>query len=92
MSTTRLAMRTRRLPYMSPRRPEMGVTTAAARSVAVITHDASEAEASSSRGSRGMIGTTSVCMSDTTMPPSAITAVIAPGPRVRVERVDKGTP
>lgn len=56
MSASRFANSTRRLPNMSPRRPAIGVNTAPASSVEVITQDAFEAEVSSSVGSAGMIG------------------------------------
>ncbi len=87
-SETRLPTSTLRLPYMSPSRPAIGVTTAAASKVAVITQEASDGSASRRRGSCGMIGTTSVCMSDTTTPLNAITPVTTPGPTVRGEVAD----
>ena len=54
----------RRLPYMSPRRPEIGVMIAAASSVEVTTQAVSSRLASSSSGSFDWIGTTSVNMND----------------------------
>jgi hypothetical protein len=56
-------MRTiRRLPYMSPRRPEIGVAHAATSSVIVTTQAVSGRGASSRCGSSDWIGTTSVNM------------------------------
>lgn len=79
----------RRLPYMSPSRPAMGVMTAAASSVEVTTQAVSSRLASSSSGSSGSfdwIGTTSVNMNDDARPAIASTATIAPcgGMRVRL--------
>ena len=68
-SSAALRMRTRRLPIMSARRPPMGIATAAASSVAVMTQEAFAVEVFSSCGSSGWIGITSDCMSAATMPP-----------------------
>jgi len=58
-----MRMRTiRRLPYMSPRRPEIGVAHAATSSVIVTTQAVSGRGASSRCGSSDWIGTTSVNM------------------------------
>ncbi len=75
----RLSSSMRRLPNMSPSRPTTGVATAEARSVAVTAQAASEADASRSFGSSGMIGMTRVCMSATTIPARASTATTAFG-------------
>jgi hypothetical protein len=68
---------TRRLPYMSPRRPLIGVEMAAASNVEMSTHCESTRDVSSSSGSRGMIGVTSVCMSAASKPAAASVATIA---------------
>ena len=67
----------RRLPNMSPKRPMVGTATAAASSVAVTAHAVSDAGAFRYSGRCGMIGITSVCMSETTMPENARTATTA---------------
>ena len=67
----------RRLPNMSPKRPMVGTATAAASSVAVTAHAVSDAGAFRYSGRCGMIGMTSVCMSETTMPENARTATTA---------------
>jgi hypothetical protein len=67
----------RRLPYMSPSRPLIGVEIAAASSVEMSTHCESTREVSSSSGSRGMIGVTSVCMSAASRPAAASVATMA---------------
>ena len=55
--------------YLSlPPGSTLAQTTAAARRVAVTAHDASAGEAEIRCGSWGMIGTTSVCIRETTMP------------------------
>ncbi len=77
MTATRISTM-RRLPYMSPRRPEIGVITAAARSVDVTTHAVSSRLAFSSSGSFDWIGTMSVNMNDEHSPAVASTAMIAP--------------
>ena len=73
----RSRMRMRRLPYISPRRPLMGVLIAAASSVEVSTHDASAEVVSSSCGSSGITGVTSVCIKATIRPLKASVAMIA---------------
>jgi|UPI000586D52E hypothetical protein len=67
----------RRLPYRSPRRPLIGVATAAASRVAVTTQVAFERVVSSSSGSSPISGTTSVCMTAATTPAKASTATTA---------------
>jgi hypothetical protein len=67
---------------MSPRRPEIGVKTAPARSVAVTIHDALEGLVESNRGSSGTSGTMSVCMNEQITPHPASVAVIRAGLRV----------
>ncbi|CAM5661522.1 hypothetical protein STENM36S_01627 [Streptomyces tendae] len=79
ISSTRLSSSIRRLPNMSPSRPTTGVATAEASSVAVTAQAASEADASRSFGSSGMIGITRVCISATTIPARASTATTAFG-------------
>ena len=74
----------RRLPYMSPRRPAIGVKTAAASRVAVTTHAVSSRLAFSSSGSFDWIGTTRVNMNDDARPAIARTATIAPCRGIRV--------
>ena len=76
----------RRLPYMSPSRPEIGVITAAASSVEVTTHAVSSRLAFSSSGSFDWIGTMSVNMNDEHRPAVASTAMIAPWLGIRVRR------
>jgi hypothetical protein len=80
------AMTMRLLPYMSPRRPAIGVMTAAVNSVAVTTHAVSSREALSSSGSFAWMGTTSVYMNDAQRPARARTATIAPCGGIRVRR------
>ena len=77
----------RRLPYMSPRRPEIGVMIAAASSVEVTTHAVSSRLAFSSSGSFDWIGTMSVNMNDEHRPANASTAMIAPCRGIRVRRL-----
>jgi len=87
--TTRVASSTstmRRLPYMSPSRPAIGVMTAAASSVAVTTHAVSSRSAWSSSGSRVWMGTTRVNMNDEARPAIASTATMAPCRGIRVNR------
>ncbi len=72
--SARLISSIRRLPYMSPRRPMVGVATAAASRVAVIAQAVSAAGAPRRLGNCGTSGITTVCMSDTTMPEKASTA------------------
>lgn len=97
-SSARLIRSIRRLPYMSPRRPTVGVATEAASSVAVIAHAVSAAEAFSSRGSCGIRGMTIVCMSATVMPAKASTTTTvfaaggADGPLVRTRALDMAGP
>ena len=74
----------RRLPYMSPSRPEIGVMIAAASSVEVTTQAVSSRLASSSSGSFAWIGTTSVNMNEDASPAAARTAMIAPCRGIRV--------
>ena len=81
--TTRLISSIRRLPNMSPSRPTVGVATAAASSVAVITQAVSALDAFSSVGSWGTSGMITVCISATTMPANASTATTAFGRTVR---------
>ncbi len=71
------AITTRRLPYISPSRPEMGVATAATSSVMVTTQVVSSREAFSSCGSSACSGTTSVNMKEEHRPAKASTATIA---------------
>ncbi len=71
------AITTRRLPYISPSRPEMGVATAATSSVMVTTQVVSSREAFSSWGSSACSGTTSVNMNEEHRPAKASTATIA---------------
>ena len=77
----------RRLPYMSPRRPEIGVITAAASRVEVTTQAVSSRLASSSSGSFDWIGTISVNMNDEHRPADASTAMMAPCLGIRVRRL-----
>ena len=72
---------------MSPRRPEIGVITAAASSVEVTTHAVSSRLAFSSSGSFDWIGTMSVNMNDEHRPAIASTATIAPWLGIRVRRL-----
>ena len=67
----------RRLPYMSPRRPEIGAMIAAASRVEVITHALSAREAFSSTGSSAWMGTTRVNMNDEVSPANASAMIIA---------------
>jgi hypothetical protein len=76
--STAQARRTRRLPYISPSRPKTGMPTAAASSVEVTAQDAFASLVCSSDGNSGRIGTSRVCISETTMPPAARTATISP--------------
>ncbi|GAA5226004.1 hypothetical protein GCM10025778_05340 [Paeniglutamicibacter antarcticus] len=59
----------------------MGVITAPANSVAVMTQEASEAVVFSSVGNCAISGTTSVCIRETTMPTNAriVTAALGEG-------------
>lgn len=90
-SITTLTSSIRRLPYMSPSRPIIGVATAAASRVAVTAQAVSDAGAFRRLGSSGTIGMTRVCISETTIPPKASTATTtfgrggaaAPGAAVR---------
>ncbi len=68
----------RRLPYMSPRRPAMGVMTAAASSVEVTTQAVSSREAFSSCGNCDWMGTTRVNMNDEHRPARARIATTRP--------------
>ena len=68
----------RRLPYISPRRPAIGVMTAAASSVDVTTQAVSSLEAFRSSGSFAWIGTTRVNRNDEHRPATASTATTAP--------------
>lgn len=68
-----------RLPYMSPRRPPIGVTTAPTRRVMVSAHEVLPGSACSSVGNCGMSGTMIVCMSATTMPAAHSTVTAARG-------------
>ena len=76
----------RRLPYMSPSRPAMGVKIADARRVAVTTQAVSSRLAFSSSGSCAWIGTTSVNMNEEARPANASTAMMAPCRGIRVRR------
>lgn len=71
----------KRLPNMSPSRPAIGVITAPANKVTVITHEASAALVLSMMGRLGMRGTTMVCMSETTIPTNAKTQIMSDPPR-----------
>ncbi|GAB3745676.1 hypothetical protein GCM10027598_82660 [Amycolatopsis oliviviridis] len=73
ISMPRLSSSIRRFPYMSPSLPTTGVATALASNVAVMTQVASAGEESRSSGSFGISGMTRVCISETTIPPSANT-------------------
>ena len=72
-------------PYMSPRRPNTGVATAAVSRVTVIVHEALAGLVLSSAGSSGIKGIISVCVSDTLMPAAASTAIRTPGCVARTE-------
>ena len=76
--TARLASIIRRLPFRSPRRPMMGVETAPARSVDVMTQVALLGAVLSSVGRSLMTGTSSVCITATTMPEKARTGTMPP--------------
>lgn len=77
--SAREMMSTRRLPNISPNGPAMGVTTAPASNVAVMTQEASEAVVFSSVGNCGISGTTSVCIKEITMPTNARIVTAARG-------------
>ncbi len=77
-SRPRATMSMRRLPNMSPSRPITGVATAPARRVAVMTQDALDVVVCSSFGRSATSGTTSVCMTETTMPQNASTVTKPP--------------
>lgn len=64
----RSTSRMRRLPNISPSRPLIGVHTAEARRVTVMTQEALVVDVFRRVGRLGMSGTTRVCMSETTMP------------------------
>ena len=82
ISATSSAKMMRRLPYISPSRPEMGVATAATSRVIVTTQVVSSRGASSSTGSSACSGTTSVNMNAELRPAKASAATIAhPGMR-----------
>ena len=66
-------------PYISPRRPNTGVATAAVSRVAVMAHDAFDGLVSSSLGSAGITGMISVCISETPIPARQRTAIRIPG-------------
>ena len=72
-------------PYMSPKRPNTGVATAAVSSVTVIVHEALDGLVFSSSGSSGISGIIRVCVSDTLMPAAARTAIRTPGCVARTE-------
>ena len=74
----RLTSSIRFLPNMSPRRPLIGVITAAARSVAVTAHEVSAGVEFNRCGNCGMMGTTSVCIKATTIPHSPRTVSTGP--------------
>ncbi len=78
-----LTISIRRGPYMSPNRPNTGVATAAVSRVAVIAQEASAAPTLSIRGSSGITGTISVCISDTAMPAAESTTTSTEGCRER---------
>ncbi len=80
ISSTRLTIIIRFLPYMSPRRPTIGVEIAAPSRVAVTTQAVFEAEECSSSGRSEISGTTRVCMTETTTPAAARAPIISPGP------------
>src|SRR5690349_5334252 len=68
---------------MSAKRPDTGIVTAAASSVAVTAQDALPGSVPSRRGSSLWIGMTSDCMSDPDRLPRHSTAMTAPGPKIR---------
>src|SRR5689334_519325 len=71
------------LPYMSASRPETGIVTAAARSVAVTAHDALPGSVPRSLGSSLWIGITRDCMREPDRLPRQSTAITRPGPKTR---------
>lgn len=79
--TARLASSIRRLPLRSPSLPMIGVDIAPARSVAVRTQVAFDGAVPSRVGRSLMTGTSSVCMTATTMPAKARTGTMPPRPR-----------
>src|SRR5699024_1748460 len=78
-SAARLAMRMRRLPYMSPRRPAIGVVTAPASRAAVTGQAASVTEVSRISGRVGTSGMMIVCISAAVMPVIDSTAISSAG-------------
>lgn len=68
----------RRLPYRSPSRPMIGVETAPASRVAVITQVALAGSVLSRTGRSLMTGTSRVCMTATVMPAKARTGTMGP--------------
>ncbi len=79
-----------RFPYMSALRDTIGVATALESRVAVTSQDASSAVTPRISGKSGRSGTTRVCISATTVPLSARTAVMAPGDRDLLRGWDMG--
>lgn len=65
-------------PYISPRRPSIGVATAPVSRVAVMAHEALAPVVSSRAGSCGISGMIRVCMSETLIPAAARTAISSP--------------
>ena len=93
-SSPSVASRTRRLPIMSPSRPAIGVATAPASSVAVITQEAVADVVESSWGSWGTSGTTSVMHSEATSPTDDRTVTTSAGrgaPLPGAESTDSGS-
>ena len=77
-----LASSTRCLPTRSATRPAIGIATAAASSVAVITQAALAAEVESNVGSSDWMGIIIVWVSDALRPPRQSTITASRGPRV----------
>jgi len=67
------------LPYISARRPVIGVETAPASRVTVMIHDAFAAEVLKICGSWVMSGMMRVCARETNTPPAARAAMMKPG-------------
>ena len=76
-----LATSTRCLPTRSATRPAIGIATAAASSVAVITHAAFAADVERSEGSSDWIGIIIVWVSEALSPPRHRTVTASSGPR-----------
>ena len=80
-----------RLPYMSALRETIGVATALASKVDVTSQEASSALTPRIPGKSGRSGTTNVCISATTVPLRARTAVIAEADgRFGVKALERG--